>query len=45
MPDFVTTVLDLTGLALLTLAAFLLAVWAGFAIAGAAVLYVSWKMA
>lgn len=45
MPDIVTTVLDLTGLVLLTLAAFLLASWAGFAVAGAAVLYTSWKLA
>jgi hypothetical protein len=45
LPDIVTTLLDITGLACLVFAAFLLAMRAGFAVAGAAVLYVSWKMA
>lgn len=45
MRDFVTTAADLVGLGLLTLAAFLVAVWFGFAVAGASVLYASWKLA
>lgn len=45
MRDIVTTVLDLVGLGLVTLAAFLIVAWLGFAVAGGAVLYASWKLA
>lgn len=40
-----TTVLDLAGFILITIAAFLLSTILGLAVAGACVLFVSWKLA
>ena len=40
-----TTVLDLLGFTLLTIAAFLISPVLGLAVAGSCVLYVSWKLA